>query len=214
MPQAETPSVALARRARPPWSASISSIAATVTSVVAPPIGLSLRIASVAMSNPPGRRNSSRPQLSVLAPPPRHGFSIPPDLTEDNTGRPRRVLRTSVERDTAGGITMDVAAARAPSRPVEDEGGARLFRLLPRIPTPIVVAVLGLVLGSWFIPAFTRQWDDRQKAGELKAVIISKMASATGRALLEAHQSAVAVPGVPAPQRSIPPAGKEWSVAN
>ena len=30
------------------------------------------------------------------------------------------------------------------------------------------------VRGSWFIPAFTRQWDDRQKAGELKAVIVSE----------------------------------------
>jgi hypothetical protein len=35
MPQAETPSVARARRASPPWIGSISSIAATFTSVVA-----------------------------------------------------------------------------------------------------------------------------------------------------------------------------------
>jgi len=108
---------------------------------------------------------------------------------------------------------MEVAAAGARFGALEDEGGVRLLRL-PRVPTPIVVAVLGLVLGSWFIPAFTRQWDDRQKAGELKAVIVSEIASTTGRALLEAHQSAVAAPDEPQPQGSIPPAGKEWSVAN
>ena len=79
-----------------------------------------------------------------------------------------------------------------------------------RIPTPIVVAVLGIVLGSWLLPAFTRQWDDRQKAGEVKATVVAQIASATGRALLEVHQ-ATARPG-PAPSSQIPAA--EWLVAS
>ena len=72
----------------------------------------------------------------------------------------------------------------------------KLLRL-PRVPTPLVVAVLGIVLGSWLLPAFTRQWDDRQKAGEVKAAIVAQIASASGRALLEVHQ-ATTRPG-PAP---------------
>jgi hypothetical protein len=82
------------------------------------------------------------------------------------------------------------------------------------IPTPIVVAVLGVVLGSWLLPAFTRQWDDRQRAGEVKASVVAQIASTTGRALLDAHQASMAIEGARSSGRTIPPAGKEWSVAN
>jgi hypothetical protein len=84
----------------------------------------------------------------------------------------------------------------------------------PRVPTPVVVAVLGIVLGSWLLPAFTRQWDDRQKAGEVKAAIVAQIASATGRALLDAHQASMTSARAPSARGVIPPAGKEWSVAN
>ena len=83
-----------------------------------------------------------------------------------------------------------------------------------RVPTPIVVAVLGLVLGSWILPAFTRQWDDRQKAGEVRASIVAEISSATGRALLDAHQASITTRAAPSSPVTIPPAGKEWSVAN
>ena len=94
-----------------------------------------------------------------------------------------------------------------------DEGDAKPFRW-PRVPTPIVVAFLGVVLGSWLIPAFTRQWDDRQKAGELKASIVAEIASATGRALLDAHEASMTPAGAPSVRGAIPAAGKDWSVAN
>ena len=108
---------------------------------------------------------------------------------------------------------MDVAATGARSGALEDEGGVRLFRL-PRVPTPIVVAVLGLVLGSWFIPAFTRQWDDRQKAGELKAGVVAEIASVTGRALLEVHAFSVAQSSTSATDGTVAPGAMEWAVTN
>jgi hypothetical protein len=89
----------------------------------------------------------------------------------------------------------------------------KLLRL-PRIPTPLVVAVLGIVLGSWLLPAFTRQWDDRQKAGEVKAAIVAQIASASGRALLEVHQATTRPGPAPSSQRGIPSAAQEWSVAS
>ena len=107
---------------------------------------------------------------------------------------------------------IDAAAPEAPAKATE-EIEAKPLRW-PRVPTPIVVAFLGLVLGSWLIPAFTRQWDDRQKAGELKASIVAEIASATGRALLDAHEASIAPPGAASSGGAIPPAGKDWSVAN
>jgi hypothetical protein len=41
------------------------------------------------------------------------------------------------------------------------------FRL--RVPTSVVVTLLGAALTVWLAPAFTRQWDDRQAARDLKA---------------------------------------------
>ena len=101
---------------------------------------------------------------------------------------------------------MDAAAPHA-----IDKTGPRPLRW-PSVPMPVVVAVVGLLLGSWLLPAFTRQWDDRQRAGELKASIVAEITSATGRALMSAHEAAAA----PASSSgvTIPPAGKDWSVAS
>lgn len=38
-----------------------------------------------------------------------------------------------------------------------------------RVPTSVVVTLLGAALTVWLAPAFTRQWDDRQAARDLKA---------------------------------------------
>jgi hypothetical protein len=108
---------------------------------------------------------------------------------------------------------MEVAAPEAGARAAAAvEANSRRW---PRIPTPIVVAVVGVVLGSWLVPAFTRQWDDRQKAGELKALLVAEIASATGRALMDANEASVAPTRAARSARStFPLAGKEWSVAN
>jgi hypothetical protein len=55
--------------------------------------------------------------------------------------------------------------------------------LLRRIPTPLIVTLLGIALTAWLLPAFTRQWDDRQKAHELKTAMVADMASASAHAL-------------------------------
>jgi hypothetical protein len=79
----------------------------------------------------------------------------------------------------------------APAMPIAPL--ARVVRALHRsIPRSLVLAVIGIVLSSWLIPAFTRQWDDRQKAGELKAALVADMATATGRVLLAAQASPAA----------------------
>src|SRR3954452_1663024 len=67
----------------------------------------------------------------------------------------------------------EAAAAAEPKRP-----------LLRRIPTSMLVTLLGIALTAWLLPAFTHQWDDRQKAQELKTGIVADMASETSRALI------------------------------
>ncbi len=96
----------------------------------------------------------------------------------------------------------------APLRPI-----SRLVWLVRRwIPRSLVLAVLGIGLSSWLIPAFTRQWDDRQEAGELKATIVAQMATATGRALLDA-QAFYYAPASTRPSAGANGAVTEWSVA-
>jgi hypothetical protein len=58
-------------------------------------------------------------------------------------------------------------------------------RGLPRVPTPLIVTVLGITLSAWLLPAVTRQWDDRQKAHDLKAALVAEMAPATADALTD-----------------------------
>lgn len=83
-----------------------------------------------------------------------------------------------------------------------------------RVPTPIVVAVLGIVLGSWLIPALTRQWDDRQKANEVRASVAYEAASATARALSDAQQASLAGLWKGSSRPSTSAAAQEWAVAS
>jgi hypothetical protein len=101
---------------------------------------------------------------------------------------------------------MEAAATAVPA----PAGAAARLRRRPRVPTSIVVAVLGVALGSWLIPAFTRQWDDRQKAGELKALVVADIASATGRALMDAQAASAAAGGDRSSQATI----RDWSLAS
>ena len=68
---------------------------------------------------------------------------------------------------------MDEAA------PPESGAAAEKKRpLLRRVPTSVIVTVVGIALTAWLLPAFTRQWDDRQKARELKANLVAAMSEA------------------------------------
>jgi hypothetical protein len=51
----------------------------------------------------------------------------------------------------------------------------------------VVVAVAGVLLSAWLLPAMTRQWSDREKEHELKAAVVGDMAAATARALVGAE---------------------------
>jgi hypothetical protein len=114
--------------------------------------------------------------------------------------------------EVGGRLPMNVAPTATGVRGTSTAGVERLS--WPRIPTPIVVAVLGVVLGSWFLPAFTRQWDDRQKAGDLKASLVAEIASVTGRALMSAREASAAPAAERALEGAMPVAGKEWSLAD
>lgn len=100
-----------------------------------------------------------------------------------------------------------------PAAPTTRPFAPVLGRVRRWIPRSLLVALLGIGLSSWLIPAFTRQWDDRQKAGDLKAALVADMATATGRALLDAETFtyASAAPGRdPVPD---PASIRAWSVA-
>ena len=80
-------------------------------------------------------------------------------------------------------------------------------RLL-RVPTSLVVTLVGIALTAWLLPAFTRQWDDRQKAHEFKAALVTDMAIATARALTGGENLLYS----PRPTTARPsPARQDWS---
>jgi len=73
-----------------------------------------------------------------------------------------------------------------------------------RVPATVVVTLVGIALTAWLLPAFTRQWDDRQKERQLKAEIVKEMASATSRALV-GGEAIWNVPTAATPERLLDP---------
>ena len=53
-----------------------------------------------------------------------------------------------------------------------------------RLPTAVVVTVVGAALTAWLIPALTRQWQDQERARELKAGIVTRIGRDTAQALV------------------------------
>jgi hypothetical protein len=58
-----------------------------------------------------------------------------------------------------------------------------------RVPTSLLVTLLGIALTAWLLPAVTHQWDDRQKAHDVKAAMVADQVSMTARALVVGEQS-------------------------
>ncbi|MDQ3876496.1 MAG: hypothetical protein M3322_13290 [Actinomycetota bacterium] len=52
------------------------------------------------------------------------------------------------------------------------------------MPTAVVVTVVGAALTAWLIPALTRQWQDQERARELKAAIVTRIGRDTAEALV------------------------------
>jgi hypothetical protein len=80
---------------------------------------------------------------------------------------------------------MATTASEKPA--AAEEGTPAERRFWRRIPTPIIVTLLGIVLSAWLLPAITRQWEDRQKAHDLEAALVARMTADTARILERAR---------------------------
>jgi hypothetical protein len=73
--------------------------------------------------------------------------------------------------------------------PAAREANGRLRRLAGRLRRPawlkgIAAAMAATLLTAWLFPALSRQWQDRQKARELTASLVSEIGENTSRALV------------------------------
>ena len=88
--------------------------------------------------------------------------------------------------------------------------------LLRRVPRSLMVTLIGIGLSAWLLPAFTRQWDDRQKAHDLKTAL-SVDVNAAARAFVDSQAmvwARTASPGRPAPRAgTIPAPERAWAIA-
>lgn len=114
---------------------------------------------------------------------------------------------------------MDEAAPAAAAG--ASEPAVKKSRLLRRVPTSLLVTLLGIALTAWLLPAFTRQWDDRQKAQELKVAITDDVATATARAFFGTKTSDRNASFAPLLAALSPPTGaaaagvaREWELSS
>jgi hypothetical protein len=90
-------------------------------------------------------------------------------------------------------------ATDAPEGAAAQEDKPRRTRRRPRVPTSVLVTLFVALLSVWVAPALTRQWNDREKARELKAAAAEDIATATARAagsggsFSRAHARALAI---------------------
>jgi hypothetical protein len=70
---------------------------------------------------------------------------------------------------------------RVPPRPAGEPPAPQRRRF--HVPTSVILTLVGGVLTVLILPAVTRQWDDRQRAREIKAALIQEMATATSHAV-------------------------------
>jgi hypothetical protein len=60
---------------------------------------------------------------------------------------------------------------------------SRWRSLWARAPKPVLMVLFGAAVSAWLIPAFTRQWQDRQKEREIKVALVSEISDSTSDAL-------------------------------
>ena len=53
-----------------------------------------------------------------------------------------------------------------------------------RTPKPVLMVLFGAAISAWLVPAFTRQWQDRQKEREIKVALVSEISDSTANALV------------------------------
>jgi hypothetical protein len=107
--------------------------------------------------------------------------------------------------------------------PAEHAAAAEKKRpLLRRVPTSLLVTLLGIVLSAWILPAVTRQWEDRQKAHELAVALGTQMATSTANVLEQTRAELYREASTPitarnrsrsGPAAKLPKLETDWSVA-
>lgn len=78
--------------------------------------------------------------------------------------------------EAAAGDHAEHARERVPPKAVRP----RLWWL----PKPILFTLFGAAVSAWLVPAFTRQWQDRQKEREIKVALVSQVGDSTSDALV------------------------------
>lgn len=53
-----------------------------------------------------------------------------------------------------------------------------------RAPKPVLMVLFGAAVSAWLVPAFTRQWQDRQKEREIKVALVSEIGDSTSDVLV------------------------------
>jgi hypothetical protein len=89
----------------------------------------------------------------------------------------------------------------------QEEKPARERRRL-RVPASVLVTVLVAALSVWVAPAFTRQWEDRQKARDLQAATAELISAGSASALGET----LALADAPPDDVNIQRVRREWLV--
>lgn len=79
-----------------------------------------------------------------------------------------------------------------------------------KVARPFIVTLLGAALSVLILPAFTRQWDDRQKAHETKAAITQEIATATARAVGSSLNERGEVPGDTVNEKATADIANQW----
>jgi hypothetical protein len=73
--------------------------------------------------------------------------------------------------------------AAAPTEPARRPWARHLSEWLGN---PLVVTLVGALVASWLIPSLTRQWQDHQKALEIKSGLVGEMSEASSEAVATA----------------------------
>jgi hypothetical protein len=82
-----------------------------------------------------------------------------------------------------------------------------------RVPTSVLVTVLVAAFSVWIAPAFTRQWEDRQKVRELRAAFAGEIATATANALSGGSEASRRGAELETRRELLAPVRANWDVA-
>ena len=82
--------------------------------------------------------------------------------------------------EAAAGDHAKSAREGAPPSAVQ----SRWRSLWARAPKPVLMVLFGAAVSAWLVPAFTRQWQDRQKEREIKVALVSEIGDSTSDVLV------------------------------